>query len=149
MINLDTRWSFKPEVALTQPIGKRWMIDAYAGVWLFTNNDFFIQARRSARKILCLLFDTTSATTFVREGMLVALNATFYTGGQSSVNDVLKDDRQSNSRIGGTLALPIGKRHVLKIAYNKGAIIRIGANFSTISIGWTTSWFAKSKMSEE
>ncbi|MBL7877760.1 MAG: hypothetical protein JNL53_18995, partial [Cyclobacteriaceae bacterium] len=48
----------------------------------------------------------------------------------------------------GTLALPVGKRHVLKIAYSKGAIIRIGANFSTISVGWTTSWFAKPKTSE-
>lgn len=80
--------------------------------------------------------------------MWVALNATFYTGGQSSVNEVYKDDRQSNTRIGGTLALPVGKRHVLKIAYSQGAIIRIGANFSTISVGWTTSWFAKPKTSE-
>ncbi|MBK8293128.1 MAG: transporter [Flammeovirgaceae bacterium] len=149
LINLGThRWSFKPEVALTQPIGKRWMIDAYAGVWFFTNNPSFYPSTslRSQDPLLTFQYHLSYN---IRPRMWVALNATFYTGGQSSVNDVFKDDRQSNSRIGGTLAFPVGKRHVLKIAYNKGAIIRIGANFSTISIGWTTSWFAKSKTSEE
>lgn len=149
LINLGTwRWSFKPEIALTQPIGKRWMIDAYAGVWIFTNNNTFYPGMSVRRQDPLLTFQYHLSYN-IRPRMWVALNATFYTGGQSSVNDVYKDDRLSNTRIGGTLALPVGKRHVLKIAYNKGAIIRIGANFSTISIGWTTSWFAKPKASED
>lgn len=148
LINLGTwRWSFKPEVALTQPIGKNWMIDAYAGVWLFTTNHSFYPGTYTRRQDPMLTFQYHLSYN-IRPRMWVALNATFYTGGQSSVNKVYKDDRQSNTRIGGTLALPVGKRHVLKIAYSKGAIIRIGANFSTISVGWTTSWFAKPKTSE-
>jgi len=149
LINLGTwRWSFKPEVALTQPIGKKWMIDAYAGVWFFTTNHSFYPGTYVRRQDPMLTFQYHLSYN-IRPRLWVALNATFYTGGQSSVNDTYKDDRQSNTRIGGTLALPVGKRHVLKIAYNKGAIIRIGANFSTISIGWATSWCAKSKASEE
>ncbi len=42
LINLGTnRWSFKPEFAVSQPLGQRWLLDVYAGVWLFTANDSF------------------------------------------------------------------------------------------------------------
>src|SRR5438093_1296494 len=42
LINLGvSRWSFKPELALSQPLGKRWLFDLYAGLWLFTNNNSY------------------------------------------------------------------------------------------------------------
>lgn len=75
--------------------------------------------------------------------MWVALDMTFYTGGRSSVDGVEMDDRQSNSRIGGTLVLPVGKRNSIKFAYSTGAIIRSGADFTSISIGWQTMFFGK------
>ncbi len=53
---------------------------------------------------------------------------------------VENDDRQSNSRIGATLVLPVGRRHSVKLAVSRGAIIRYGADFSTISVGWQTGW---------
>ena len=73
--------------------------------------------------------------------MWAAINFTYYTGGQSSVNDIYKDDRQNNSRIGATFNLPVSKKNSIKIAYSTGAIIRIGANFSTISIAWQMLFF--------
>jgi len=42
LINLCThRWAFKPELALSQPAGDKWLFDVYAGVWFFTNNNSF------------------------------------------------------------------------------------------------------------
>jgi hypothetical protein len=42
LINIGTnRFSFRPELALSQPIGKRGLIDIYSGVWFFTNNTAF------------------------------------------------------------------------------------------------------------
>ena len=42
VINLGTnRWGFKPEVALSYPLGRRWLVDAYAGLWMFTSNGAF------------------------------------------------------------------------------------------------------------
>jgi hypothetical protein len=39
LLNLGTnRWAFKPEIALSSPIGRRWLLDAYAGLWLTTAN---------------------------------------------------------------------------------------------------------------
>lgn len=75
--------------------------------------------------------------------MWVALDLTYYTGGNSTVDGVEMDDRQSNSRIGATLVLPVGKRHSIKLAYSRGAIVRSGADFTTISAGWQTTFFKK------
>lgn len=143
LINLGTRrWSFKPEVALVQKIGKRWMLDVYTGVWLFTTNDSFYPGTAVRTQDPLVAFQTHLSYN-INPRAWVAFDATFYTGGQSSINDTYKDDRQSNARLGATLAMPVGKRSTFKIAYSRGAVIRVGADFSTISIGWTSTWFAR------
>ncbi len=149
LINLGTRrWSFKPEVALSQKIGKRWMLDVYTGVWLFTNNDSFFPGNSLRSQDPMVAFQTQLSYN-IKPRLWVAFNATYYAGGQSSVNAIYKDDRQSNSRFGGTLMVPAGKHNALRIAYSQGAIIRVGADFSTLSISWTTSWFRQSKAIDE
>jgi hypothetical protein len=53
------------------------------------------------------------------------------------------DDRQSNSRIGATMVLPVKKLHSIKFAYSTGAIIRSGADFTTFSVGWQSTFLGK------
>jgi hypothetical protein len=143
LINLGTRrWSFKPEVALVQKFGKRWMLDFYTGVWLFTTNDSFYPGSGVRTQEPLVSFQSHMSYN-INPRTWVAFDATFYTGGQSAINDTYKDDRQSNARLGATLALPVGKRNTLKVAYSRGAVIRVGADFSTVSVGWTSTWFAK------
>lgn len=143
LVNLGTnRWSFRPELALSQPMGKRWLIDVYGGVWLFTDNRSFYPGNAIRTQKPMATFQAHLSYNFTRL-MWMALDATFYTGGQSSVNEVLKDDRQSNSRLGLTMVLPLDKHNSLKFAVSRGAIVRIGQNFTTASIGWQWSWLAK------
>ena len=68
--------------------------------------------------------------------MWAEVDFTYYTGGQSSVNDFKDDDDQNNVRMGATFNLPISKNQAIKLAYSTGAIIRFGADFSTISAAW-------------
>jgi hypothetical protein len=136
LINLGTnRWSFKPEIGLSYMVDKQWFIDLYAGVWLFTNNNSFYPGTslRSQEPLIAL---QTHISYNFNPLMWAAVNITYYTGGQSSVNDLYNDDRQNNSRLGATFNFPVSKRSAIKIAYSTGAIIRFGANFSTISIAW-------------
>jgi hypothetical protein len=143
LINLGTsRWSFKPEVALSQPLGSRWLIDLYTGIWLFTKNDSFYPGN-SVRTQNPLFSFQAHISYNIRPRMWAALDVTDYIGGMSSVDGVDMNDRQSNSRIGATLVLPVGKRHSVKIACSTGAIIRFGANFTTFSIGWQTSFVGR------
>ena len=136
LINLGTnRWSFKPEIGLSQKLTEQWFIDLYAGVWLFTNNNTFYPGSSLRSQNPLLAFQTHLSYNF-NPVMWAAIDLTYYTGGQSSVNDLYKDDRQNNMRIGATFNFPISKNSAIKIAYSTGAIIRLGANFSTISVAW-------------
>ena len=143
LINIGTkRWSFRPELAISQPMGKRWLIDVYGGVWFFTDNSVFFpgNARRS-QKPMSAIQAHLSYNISLRAW--VALDATFYAGGQSSVNGIVKDDRQENSRLGITVVVPVKKYNSIKFAISRGAIVRIGQNFTTASIAWQRSWLGK------
>ena len=143
LINLGTsRWAFKPELAISQPVGKRWLIDVYAGLWLFTKNDSYYPGS-SVRTQDPLGSFQGHISYNIQPLMWAAIDMTFYTGGNSSIDGVPNNDRQSNSRIGATMVLPVGKRNSLKFAFSTGAIIRSGADFSTFSVGWQTTFFGK------
>ena len=141
LINLGThRWAFKPELALSQPFGKRWLVDVYTGVWLFTDNNSFFTgtALRSQHPIGAL---QTHASYTIKPNMWAAFDATYYVGGNSTVNGVAKDDRVSNFRMGATVVLPTGKRSGLKFSFSKGVVVARGTDFATFTLGWTYSWF--------
>jgi hypothetical protein len=141
LINLGTnRWSFKPEIGLSYMVSKQWFIDLYAGVWFFTDNNSFYPGTSVRSQDPLLTFQTHVSYNF-NPLMWAAIDFTFYTGGQSSINDIYKDDRQNNSRLGATFNLPVSRQSSIKFAYSTGAVIRIGGNFSTISIAWQMVFF--------
>ena len=133
LINLGTnRWAIKPELGLTVPVGK-WDLDAYAGAWIFTPNDeFFPGASRRTQQPLWT-FQAHVSYTFL-PGLWLAADATYYTGGQSTLDGVQKDDRQSNTRVGFTASVPLSRAMALKASAAKGAAVRIGQDFTTLSV---------------
>lgn len=148
LINLGAnRWSVRPELALSQPFSKRWLIDIYAGMWFFTDNKTFypgtsIRSQEPMGAFQGHLSYNVNPLTWV------AIDATYYTGGTSTIDGKINDDRQSNLRLGVTAVVPTGKLNSLKFAVSKGAVVRIGQDFTTYSIGWVHSWipgFKKSK----
>jgi hypothetical protein len=140
LINLGThRWAFRPEIALSQPLGKKWLIDVYTGVWFFTNNNKFYPGTASRSQEPLAAFQAHLSYNITLR-MWAALDATYYVGGQSTIDEKVSDDRQSNARIGATLVLPVGKSSSLKLAGSTGAIVRVGANFTTVSLGWQYSF---------
>jgi hypothetical protein len=141
LINLGTnRWSFKPEIGLSYMVSEQWFIDLYAGVWVFTDNNSFYPGTSVRSQDPLLTFQTHVSYNFTRL-MWAAIDVTYYTGGQSSINDIYKDDRQNNSRVGATFNLPVSRQSSIKLAYSTGAVIRIGGNFSTISVAFQTAFF--------
>jgi hypothetical protein len=141
LINLGTnRWSFKPEVGLSYFVNKQWLIDLYAGAWFFMDNSSFYPGNSVRSQDPLITFQTHVSYSF-NPLMWAAIDLTYYTGGQSAINDVYKDDRQNNSRIGATFNLPVSRVSSIKLAYSTGAVIRVGGNFSTISVAWQTAFF--------
>jgi hypothetical protein len=145
LINLGTlRWSVKPELALSHPVGRQWFLDLYAGVWFFTKNNSYYPGSSIRTQSPMSAFQGHISYN-IKPGMWAAFDLTFYNGGASSIDGVTKNDRQENTRAGATIVLPAGKGNSVKIAYSRGAIIRFGANFSTFSIGWQTAFLGHTK----
>lgn len=140
LINLGTnRWAFRPELALSQPLGKRWLVDVYSGLWLFTNNNSFFPGT-SVRSQEPMGAFQTHISYNINPILWVAFDATFYVGGRSSIDNSFRDDRQENSRLGVTAVIPTGKTTSFKFAASTGAVVRIGQDFTTYSVGWQKTW---------
>jgi hypothetical protein len=140
LINLGTnRWSLRPELAVSKPIGQRWLLDTYAGVWFFTANDESYPGTLRKTQSPLGSFQGHLSYNFTRL-LWAALDVTYYVGGRATVEGLAPTDLQNNVRVGGTLAVPVGQRHSIKIAASKGAIVRLGADFTTVSVAWQTGW---------
>jgi hypothetical protein len=140
LVNLGAhRWALKPEIGMSYPAG-RWTLDAYAGVWFFTDNDEYYPGASIRHQDAIKTLQGHVSYTLGRRAW-VAVNGTWYSGGQSRIDGVGKADLQRNSRIGATLAVPIGTRQSLKVAYSTGATTRVGADFRTLTFAWQYVFF--------
>lgn len=140
LINIGAnRFAFRPELAISHRLGKRWIVDFYPGLWFFTNNTTFYPGNNLRSQQPMGTFQGHVSYN-INPITWIALNATYYTGGTSSVEGVFNDDRQSNLRLGGTLVFPTGKFSSLKLAGSTGAVVRIGQDFTTFSVGWQRTW---------
>jgi hypothetical protein len=139
LVNIGTnRWAVKPELGLSLPLGNVFA-EAAAGVWLFTDNqDFFGGQVRQQDPMYSLQLH---AGYNFRPGFWVAADGTFFTGGQTSVDGVEKDDQQSNSRYGLTLAYPLTRQFSLKASWSRGLITRVGGDFDTLALFLQYRWF--------
>jgi hypothetical protein len=136
LINVgSSRWAFKPELALSQPLSRRWLLDLYAGVWFYTTNNSFFPGNTIRTQNPIGTFQGHISYN-ISTIAWAAFDVTYYGGGSTTQNGVQKNDAISNIRYGGTLSLPTGKRSSLKIAFSDGAYILYGANFFTVSLGW-------------
>ena len=138
LINIGTnRWAFRPQIGVSKPLGA-WFLECFGSVWLFAdNNDYLGGSRLSQAPIASLQLH--ASYTF-KPRLWLAVDATAYRGGQTTVDGVDRANLQANSRIGMTLSLPVGRSQSVKLAYSDGATTRIGASFRTISVAWQFSW---------
>ena len=139
LVNVGTnRWAVKPELGLSHPAG-RWWFEAYAGVWLFReNHDFFGGSTREQSPLLALQGHVSY--TF-RPRLWLAGDATFYTGGRTTVDGAQKADLQRNSRLGLTAAIPLRRSSAFRISWARGVVTRIGGDFTTLAVGYQFLWF--------
>ena len=141
LINIGSnRWSFKPELGFAKTKG-RWFLEIYGGVWLFQDNADYCGGSLRKQEPLGT-FQTHLSYTF-KPRLWLAADATFYRGGRTVLDGVAKADVQSNSRVGVTLALPVGHSSALKVSWATGFTTRIGADFDSFGIALQTVWFAK------
>jgi len=138
LVNIGTnRWSFKPEVGVSKALG-RWTLEATAAATLFTDNKDFFQGNTRSQDPLYsfeghVIYSWSS-------GIWGSLDATYFTGGRTTLNGARNRDLQQNWRVGGTLAIPVDVYHSVKLYASSGASSRTGNDFDLVGIAWQYRW---------
>jgi hypothetical protein len=141
LINIGTnRWSIKPEIGVVQVMGK-WAVDAYVGVWFFTENSDFIGG--TTREQDPIYSGQVHVRYLFKRGLWAALDTNFWYGGKATINGVEGDDLQRNSRVGLTVSWQVKRSHTLRVAVSRGAFTRIGGDFDSLGVSYGYSWMRK------
>jgi hypothetical protein len=151
LINLGAnRWAFKPEVGVSRRWGS-WILDAYAGMWFFTENPEFFSRNQyfpgtqSQTQEPIAAFETHLSYDF-RPRLWVSFDANFWRGGRTSLNGVQNPATlQQSSRVGVTASFPVTRRQSIKVGYADGAYVRFGGNYKIASFAWQYAWVSKPK----
>jgi hypothetical protein len=69
-----------------------------------------------------------------------ALAATYSGGGRTTTDGVAQDNRQSNARLGGTLALAVSRHHSVKLFASKAVATRFGGDFDVVGMALQYRW---------
>jgi hypothetical protein len=140
LVNLSTnRWSFKPELGISKTLG-RWTLEAAAAATLYTDNEEFFQGNTRSQDPLYSL--QAHAIHSFRSGIWGSLDATYFAGGRTTLNGILRNDLQQNWRIGGTLSFPLDARNSIKVYASSGVSARTGNEFDLVGIAWQYRWGA-------
>jgi hypothetical protein len=140
LVNIGTnRWYFKPELGASKAFGP-WIVELKGSVTFFTTNDDFFNGNRRSQDPL-YSFQGHAIYEFKR-GIWASLDATYFTGGRTTISGTLNDDRQENWRLGGTLAFPLDARNSVKLYASTGVSARTGNSFDLVGIVWQYRWGA-------
>jgi hypothetical protein len=134
----QNRWTVKGEVGVSKAMGSwTWELQA-AGTFFSDNDDFFGGNERSQDAIWSL---QGHAIHSFASGQWLSLDATYFTGGTTTINDDAPgDDLQRNWRVGAILAIPVNRRHSLKLSASSGLWARTGNSFDAFGVAWQYRW---------
>ena len=138
IVNIGTnRWFFKPSLGVSKAVGA-WILEATAAVTLYTDNtDFF---RGQTREQDPLYAAEAHVIRSFSRGIWGSLDATYFAGGSTTVDNVAKRDLQRNWRFGATLALPINARNSVKLYGSSGVSARTGNDYDLLGVAWQYRW---------
>jgi len=134
----SNRWTFKPEIGISNSWGSRVSFEAALAARLFTDNDNFLGGTKLEQKPLYQL--QAHFIYDLKKGRWLSVDGNYFWGGRTSKDGVKGDDLQKNSRIGLTLGWPLTPQHSLKFFASRGVITNIGNDSDTYGIVWQYRW---------
>ena len=138
LINIGTnRWAFKPEIGISKAIDA-WTFEFTAAATLYTeNNDFY--GRNTVSRDPLYSFQGHAIYSFAN-GVWGSFDATYFTGGRTTVNGALSADLQQDWRLGCTLAFPVDRQNSVKLYASSGVSARTGNNYDLLGVAWQYRW---------
>jgi hypothetical protein len=128
----SNRWSFFSELGVSHRF-RRITLEAALGGVLFTDNDDYLGSQTLSQKPI----GSVRANVIYhlnRPGTWIGLSSLYLRGGETAIDGEDRQNLQSNSRVGVSLALPFARRHNLLLKFSSGVTTRIGADFDNYQI---------------
>ena len=138
LINIGSnRWFVKPELGFSKT-WDAWTLELATAATFFSDNDDFLDSKTRQQDPI---YSVKGGLIYgLRNGIWVALNGTYFTGGRATVDGVGGNDLQKNSLAGITVALPVNRYNSVKLYASTGVSTRIGSDVDTIGIAWQYRW---------
>lgn len=76
----------------------------------------------------------------IRPDLWLSLDANYYSGGDTESGGDTQNNKQRNSRIGGTVVFPIKGRHALRGSFSSSLATRSGGDYDKISVSYLYAW---------
>ncbi|MDJ0958528.1 MAG: transporter [Arenicellales bacterium] len=138
LINLgENRFVLRPELGVLH-IRHKWSYELTGSISLFEDNDDFWPSDSKREQNPLLLIQGHVVYTF-RPGLWTSVSAGYGFGGESSVNDVARNDKHDNYFWALTLGVPLTRHQRIKLAY---AGVRtnnlVGVDSHNLLIAWSS-----------
>jgi hypothetical protein len=141
LLNLGSdRWSFKPELAISRPFGpdQRWVFDAYANSYLYTNNDRYRGAQILRQRALVGLEGHISYT--FNNTIWASLDTRYSFLGDTIVSGVNQNNSQENFIVGSEVVVSANSRNSFTFEFAKAAIHQNGPSLTGFAVKYDYTW---------
>ena len=139
VINLGSnRWAFNPEIAVSQAVGDKWILEVVGSAWIYTDNTDFNNGSTLEQDELYSI--GLVGIRNVRPGFWWALGVAYGEGGATRVDGVVRATLQRNWRFGAFLAYALTRNQGVSVSILSGVTGRVGADFDSIAVGYQYSW---------
>jgi hypothetical protein len=121
------RWAARLKLGTVIILKPKWLMEISASTWLFGDDDDFLFGKKEQDPVFAL---ETNLIKRISPGLWASLDVTYYRGGNQTINGNLLENKLHNLKLGGTLVVPIYKRHAIKFGYANGVVTRYGNDFN-------------------
>jgi|SRR5271157_2310361 len=141
LLNLGSdRWSFKPEVALSQPFGagQKWEFDAYANVYFYTDNTAYRRIEVLRQKPLPGLEGHISYS--FTNNLWASIDTRYSFRGDTFVNRVNQNNSQQNFTLGSEVNVSINPKNSIVFEFARALVHQNGPAYTGFAIKYDYSW---------
>jgi hypothetical protein len=140
LLNLGSdRWSFKPEVAVSQPFGReqKWQCDLYAHARFFTDNTSY-RGTEVLRQDPLPGIEGHVSYSFAKAW--ASIDTLYVFRGTTYVNGVNQSDAQQNFTLGGEINISLNSRNSLVLQFAKALVHQNAPTYSGFAVKYAYTW---------
>jgi hypothetical protein len=134
----SNRWGFKPEIGISKRF-KNVYAEAFAGVWLYTNNTNYLAGKTLEQKPV---YSFQGHITYnFKNRMGLSASGTWFNGGQTVINGTNSGELLDNWRAGVSWSVPAGRGHSVKLQFHTGAFTSTGYDYDMVLLAYQYVFF--------